>query len=299
MNHVLGDFRLIPLVLFAAVCLLLLKSTGLIFDGGFTLGERLSKTETMTVTTVKASPSIPMRSPSSALAAAPSGAQEPKVSWMREMFNYPDVTGSIAKVGETAQDAAIVTGSAAASKPAVKPEAAKLPETKPPETKPVDGTLVQMEPSPSISKSERAIIERLQQRRQELDARAKEFELRESLLKAAEQKLDARNNDLKALEAKLVATTKRDEAETMRYKSIVTMYENMKPKEAAKIFDRLDMRVLLEVASTMNPRRMSEILAQMSPEAAEKLTVELAARTGDKSSANSDLPKIEGRPTGG
>ena len=35
------DFRLIPLVLFATVCLFALKVSGLIFDGGYTLGERL------------------------------------------------------------------------------------------------------------------------------------------------------------------------------------------------------------------------------------------------------------------
>ena len=76
------------------------------------------------------------------------------------------------------------------------------------------------------------------------------------------------------------------------------MYETMKPKDAAKIFDRLDIRVLLEVASQINPRRMSEILAQMSPEAAERLTVEIAdprpRPTGRVNPAN--LPKIDGKP---
>ena len=32
------------------------------------------------------------------------------------------------------------------------------------------------------------------------------------------------------------------------------MYENMKPRDAAKIFDRLDVDVLLQVASQINPR---------------------------------------------
>ncbi len=77
------------------------------------------------------------------------------------------------------------------------------------------------------------------------------------------------------------------------------MYENMKAKEAAKIFDRLDIKVLLEVATQINPRRMSDILAQMTPEAAERLTVELAARRGRRRTTvnPADLPKIEGRPT--
>ena len=58
------------------------------------------------------------------------------------------------------------------------------------------------------------------------------------------------------------------------------MYENMKPKDAARIFDRLDMKILVDVSTQMNPRKMSDILAQMSPDAAERLTVRLANRAG-------------------
>ena len=32
------------------------------------------------------------------------------------------------------------------------------------------------------------------------------------------------------------------------------MYENMKAKDAAKIFDRLDIKVLIEVATQIKPR---------------------------------------------
>jgi flagellar motility protein MotE (MotC chaperone) len=56
------------------------------------------------------------------------------------------------------------------------------------------------------------------------------------------------------------------------------MYEAMKPKEAARVFDRLSHDVLVPVVVQMNPRKMAEVLAVMSPEAAEKLTIALAAR---------------------
>jgi flagellar motility protein MotE (MotC chaperone) len=84
-----------------------------------------------------------------------------------------------------------------------------------------------------------------------------------------------------------------------RFKSIVSMYENMKPKDAARIFDRLDMRILIDVSTEMNPRKMSEIMAQMSPDAAERLTVELANRANaqPKTQSPDQLPKIEGKPT--
>jgi flagellar motility protein MotE (MotC chaperone) len=78
------------------------------------------------------------------------------------------------------------------------------------------------------------------------------------------------------------------------------MYENMKPKDAAKIFDRLDLPILVQVTSLMNTRKMSDILGQMSAEAAERLTIELANRAGgnDRPASTADLPKIQGKPGG-
>jgi flagellar motility protein MotE (MotC chaperone) len=128
------------------------------------------------------------------------------------------------------------------------------------------------------------------------------------MLKAAEKKLEMQTAVGRAEEAKGAAAgaspaatiaQRKEEIENARFKSVVTMYETMKPKEAAKIFDRLDIKVLIEVASQIKPQRMSEIMAQMTPEAAERLTVELAARSGMERSLNpSNLPKIEGRPGG-
>ena len=74
------------------------------------------------------------------------------------------------------------------------------------------------------------------------------------------------------------------------------MYEAMKPKDAAKVFDRLEMSVLFEIASQIAPRKMSDIMGLMQPEAAERLTVEMARRASSQQSASSaDLPKIEGK----
>jgi len=77
------------------------------------------------------------------------------------------------------------------------------------------------------------------------------------------------------------------------------MYENMKAKDAAKVFDRLNMRVLIELVNAMNPRRMSDILGQMMPDVVERLTIEIANRSGavDKAAWPTELPKIEGRPS--
>ena len=123
------------------------------------------------------------------------------------------------------------------------------------------------------------------------------IDIRESLLKSAEKRIEGRVEEMKATEARITtATGQKAETDAARFKGIITMYEGMKPKDAAKVFDRLEMSVLYEIASQIAPRKMSDILGVMQPEAAERLTVELARRAGnDKSSSVADLPKIEGK----
>lgn len=207
-----------------------------------------------------------------------------KRSWAQESFNFP---------GGAKTDAADITGSVH-EKP--KEEAPK-PATPAPEVAKPDGVVVYPDPNQPVSASERAILERLQSRRQELDARAREIDIRESLLKSAEKRIESRVEELKAVEARIsTATEQKTEADTARFKGIITMYESMKPKDAAKVFDRLEMSVLFDIASHIAPRKMSDILGLMTTEAAERLTVEMARRAGaDKSASAADLPKIEGK----
>jgi flagellar motility protein MotE (MotC chaperone) len=281
------EFRLIPVVLIAVVCLFALKTVGLLLDGRYTLGSLIG------VASQRGAPPSKAVSLAGKPVASRAAELQPPVanrqrSWAQDMFNYPDITGSV--------DAA---------KPAEKPhreEGKPAAKPAPAEPKPEPaGTLVPLDTGGKpMSAAERAILERLQERRQELDARARELDVRENLLKAAEKRVEARVTEMKDIEARInAAAQQKEEIEAGRLKSLVTMYENMKPKDAAKIFDRLDQRVLIDVSSQINPRRMSDILAQMQPEAAEHLTVELANRAKPHPAEPTlDLPKIEGHRTG-
>jgi flagellar motility protein MotE (MotC chaperone) len=205
-----------------------------------------------------------------------------KRSWAQENLGFPgredtDITGS--------------------THGAPKDKKEEPPKPAAPDTR-SDGAVIKPdENQQQVSPAEKAILERLQSRRQELDARAREIDIRESLLRAAEQRIQSKTEEMKAIESRISsAQNAKSEADNARFKSIVTMYENMKPKDAAKVFDRLDMSVLLEIASQIAPRKMSDILGLMTPEAAERLTVELARRAGaDKAEASVELPKIEGK----
>ena len=208
--------------------------------------------------------------------------QSTKRSWAQESFNFP--TGR--------PDAADITGSVHE-----KPKEEAKPAVAAPDVAKPDGTVVYPEQTQPVSASERAILERLQSRRQELEARAREIDIRESLLKAAEKRIESRVEELKGVESRIsTATEQKSEADAARFKGIITMYEGMKPKDAAKVFDHLEMPVLIQIASQIAPRKMSDILGLMSTEAAERLTVELARRAApDQSASAGDLPKIEGK----
>jgi flagellar motility protein MotE (MotC chaperone) len=142
------------------------------------------------------------------------------------------------------------------------------------------------------SPAERALYEKLGERRQELDKKQRDLELRENLLKDAEARLQTRLDELKDLENRLNGKGGEEKA---KLRSIVIMYEGMNPKEAARIFDKLDQTVLVDVASVMNPRKLAPVLAAMTPENAQRLTVELAKRTEGREQGlpATDLKKVD------
>jgi flagellar motility protein MotE (MotC chaperone) len=186
-----------------------------------------------------------------------------------------------------------ITGSAAAQKDT--PGAQPAPVSKEPTALPNMPAGIAAGVPGGLSPAERALLERLQERRQELDTRNRDLELRENLIKDAEKRLENRIDELKDVENRF--NGKGGELGA-KLKSLVIMYEGMKPKDAARIFDKLDQSVLVDVASVMNPRKLADVLALMNAEMAQRLTVELARRnaSGERGLPSSDLPKIEARP---
>ena len=114
-------------------------------------------------------------------------------------------------------------------------------------------------------------------RRQELDKRDRALVTREALLRAAEQELDRKYQEMAELRGKIESLLEtQSEQEQARIKSLVKIYEGMKPKEAARIFDTLDLDVLVSVMSRMSERKLSPVLAAMNPERARTVTIVLA-----------------------
>lgn len=120
------------------------------------------------------------------------------------------------------------------------------------------------------------LFEELKTRRKTLDERARELSVREALLKAAEKEIEQKYEELLSLRSEIQELlVEQDEEEKARIASLVKIYEGMKPKDAARIFNTLDLDVLLNVVGRMSERKSAPILASMDPERARTLTIML------------------------
>ena len=77
--------------------------------------------------------------------------------------------------------------------------------------------------------------------------------------------------------------------------------ENMKPRDAAAIFNDLDMPVLLSVVGRMKEARAAAVLAAMSPDKAREVTTQLAltrTKAADAARNGETAPSVPPKPGG-
>jgi flagellar motility protein MotE (MotC chaperone) len=144
---------------------------------------------------------------------------------------------------------------------------------------------------PGVSESERALLVDLRARRQELDKRDVALGERANLLAAAELRLNTRLDELKSLQGKLEALEKAREAQTdANMRGLIKVYEDMKPRDAAAIWNDLDMDVLLPLLDRMKESKASALLAAMDPVRAREVTARLAKRRTEATMINASPP---------
>jgi len=143
-----------------------------------------------------------------------------------------------------------------------------------------------------LTQAEIDLLQQLAERREALDGREREIEQRMALLTAAESRIDRKVVEMKKLQQTIDDLIKQfDQQQSAKTESLVKIYENMKPKDAARIFEELEMVTLLMVAERMKERKLAPIMAKMNPEKAREVTVELARLR--------NLPTAAAEETGG
>ena len=136
-----------------------------------------------------------------------------------------------------------------------------------------------------LSAGEWDLLQQLSARRDALDQRERELDQREALLTVAEQRVDEKVAELEAVRGQIETLLGQvDEEGEAQLLGLVSIYESMRPADAATIFNGLDLEVLISVLERMRGTKSAAILAGMNPERARLVTTELARRR--------DLPEL-------
>ncbi len=135
------------------------------------------------------------------------------------------------------------------------------------------------EAQPHYTPSELDLLQNLAKRRDDLEQRERELGIKAKVLEASEKRITDKLTEMKTLEAELSKVLAQyNEKQDTQIKSLVKIYESMKPDEAAAIFNEMEMPILLDVISKMSDRKVALVLAGMNPKRAKDVTQELADR---------------------
>ena len=130
-----------------------------------------------------------------------------------------------------------------------------------------------------LSPAELQVLQSLGARRGQLDQREEGLDTQVQLIAAAEAKLDARIQEMNGLKSDIQGLVSQadaqQQAETDR---LITVYEKMKPVDAAGRMTLMDDNVRLPMAAKMKPGKLADILSKMPAEDAKNLTEKLAHR---------------------
>ncbi len=123
------------------------------------------------------------------------------------------------------------------------------------------------------------VLQDLANRREALEERERELNLREGLLNVAEQRIETKIANMEDLRSEIQGLLRDyDEQEQAELRSVVKIYETMKPKDAARILEALEITVLLPIMELMKERSSASVLAAMDAVTARTITTELARR---------------------
>jgi len=127
-----------------------------------------------------------------------------------------------------------------------------------------------------------ALLEALREREKKLDAREAELQDRAQSIKLAETQVEERIASLVEAEQNLAATIQMaDKAAEKDVDRLVTLYENMKPKEAAQLFEEMAPEFAAGFLSRMRPDAAAAILSKVSPQNGYAISVLMAGRNAN------------------
>lgn len=166
--------------------------------------------------------------------------------WAESQFKKIEITMGMAVAEETKP---------ATSKQAVNSESVKTPPHAEEKKKPA---------------SEADYLFKLSERKKELDQREEALnKFAEDLAKQKED-IESKLKNLESVRSKIsLVLQERIKADETKIETLVQVYSNMKPQQAAKVFEVLDEDLVIEILSKMKKKNAADIMNMIKPEKAQ------------------------------
>jgi flagellar motility protein MotE (MotC chaperone) len=118
---------------------------------------------------------------------------------------------------------------------------------------------------------------RLNERKRELDSREEELNKVEEELAAQKEELDKKLRQLESTRKEISSILdERVQADEKKVDTLVQVYSNMKPPQAAKIFETMDEDLVVEILSRMKKKNAADVLNLIKAEKAQILSEKYA-----------------------
>ncbi|MBO9666255.1 MAG: hypothetical protein J7501_05530 [Bdellovibrio sp.] len=188
--------------------------------------------------------------------------------------NHEEVERIVKRIEFTMTGEAIAETAPAKAKPA-EAKAATAEAEATPEAKPAPMTTDELDH-----------LTKLNDRKKELDAREEELNRQETELQAQKVELDKRLKELEEMRGKISSMLEeRVKADDQKVDTLVQMYSNMKPPQAAKVFETMDEDLVVEILGRMKKKNAADIMNLLKPEKAQIISEKYAGYKRSPASA--------------
>jgi flagellar motility protein MotE (MotC chaperone) len=110
-------------------------------------------------------------------------------------------------------------------------------------------------------------LSRLNERKRELDAREEELSRMEQELSAQKAELDKKLAEIEKTRKNIsTALEEKVQGDDKKVESLVQLYSNMKPQQAAKAFEDMDENLAIDIMGRMKKKNAAEIMNLVKPE---------------------------------
>lgn len=145
---------------------------------------------------------------------------------------------------------------------------------------------------------------KLAERKKELDAREEELNRLEAEMTKQKEELQKKIADLEKMRSSISnILEERVKTDDQKIETLVQFYSNMKPPQAAKVFETIDEDLAVQILGRMKKKNAAEILNLMKAEKAQMFTEKyagykrtVASKPADKPSAGDEAPETPPKP---